>query len=67
MEVYHCFIPPSNASVNGGISSEWSSLKYTTIDHLLTLILQEGKGALLVKADIKEVYRMIPWLTTTRC
>ena len=50
----------SNASVNDGISSEWSSFKYTTVDHLLTLILQEGKGAFLVKADIKEAYRMIP-------
>ena len=51
---------PPNASVNDGICSEWSSLKYTTVDHLPTLILQEGKGAFLVKADIKEAYRMIP-------
>ena len=51
---------PSNASVNDGISSEWSSLKYPTVDHLSTLILQEGKGAFLVKADLKEAYRMIP-------
>ena len=51
---------PSNASINDGISPGWSSLKYTTVDHLSTLILQEGKGAFLVKADIKEAYRMIP-------
>ena len=51
---------PSNASVNDGISSEWSSLRYPTIDHLSSLILQEGKGAFLVKADLKEAYRMIP-------
>ena len=51
---------PSNASVNDGICSEWSSLKYTTVDHLSTLILQEGKGAFLVKVDIKEAYRIIP-------
>ena len=51
---------PSNASVNDGISFEWSSLKYPTVDHLSTLILQERKGAFLVKADLKEAYRMIP-------
>ena len=51
---------PSDASVNDGISPEWSSLRYTTVDHLSALILQEGKGAFLVKADIKEAYRMIP-------
>ena len=51
---------PSNASVNDGISSEWSSLRYPTVDHLSSLILQEGKGAFLVKADLKEAYRMIP-------
>ena len=47
-------------SVNDGISSELSSLKYPTVDHLSVLILQEGKGTFLVKADLKEAYRMIP-------
>ena len=51
---------PSNASVNDGISPEWSTLRYSTVDHLSSLILQEGKWAYLVKADIKEAYRMIP-------
>ena len=51
---------PSNASVNDEISSKLSSLKYPTVDHLSALILQEGKGAFLVKADLKEAYRMIP-------
>ena len=51
---------PSNASVNDGISPESSTLRYPTVDHLSFLILQEGKGAYLVKADIKEAYRMIP-------
>ena len=46
--------------MNDGISPEWSSLRYTTVDQLSALILQEGKGAFLVKADIKEAYRMIP-------
>ena len=51
---------PSNASVNDGIPPEWSTLRYPTVDHLSTPILQKGKGAYLVKGDIKEAYRMIP-------
>lgn len=51
---------PPGGSLNDGIGSEQSSLSYTTIDHLSTLILDVGKGAFLVKADIKEAYRMIP-------
>ena len=51
---------PAGASVNDGISTEWSSVSYVSIDHLLALVLTTGKGALLVKADIKEAYRMLP-------
>ena len=47
-------------SVNDGISTELSSLSYTTVDHLSSLIISVGQGAQLVKADIKEAYRMIP-------
>ena len=39
---------PSNASVNDGISPEWSTLRYPTVDHLSSLILQEGKGAYFI-------------------
>ena len=51
---------PAGTSVNDAISKEFSSLKYTSVDHLSSLILSEGKGAFLVKADIKEAYRMVP-------
>ena len=51
---------PVGAGVNDGISTEWSSVSYVSIDHLLALVLTTGKGALLVKADIKEAYRMLP-------
>ena len=51
---------PLGASVNDGISKEYSSVRYTSVDHLASLIITEGRGALLVKADIKEAYRMVP-------
>ena len=51
---------PAGFSVNDGISQELSSMKYTSLDHLAYLVNSVGRGALLVKADIKEAYRMIP-------
>lgn len=51
---------PPGTSVNDGISKEHSSIRYTSVDHLSSLVVGEGRGALLVKADIKEAYRMVP-------
>lgn len=51
---------PKNYSVNDGIAEEWSTLSYTSVDHLASLVLNEGKGSFLVKADISEAYRIIP-------
>ena len=51
---------PKGASVNDGISGAWSSLTYTTVDHLAEIILSMGQAAHMVKADIKEAYRMVP-------
>lgn len=45
--------------MNDGISAELSSLCYTSVDNLSSTILSVGKGALLVKADIKEANRMV--------
>ena len=30
-----------------------------TVDHLSSLVLSQGRGAFVVKADIKEDYRMV--------
>ena len=51
---------PADTSINDAISKELLSLKYTSVDHLSSLILSEGKGAFLAKTDIKEAYRMVP-------
>ena len=46
--------------INDGISPELSSMSYVSLDHLASLVTSVGRGALLVKADIKEAYRMVP-------
>ena len=51
---------PEGESVNDGIDKNLSSLHYTSVDHLAALILATGRGAWLVKADIKEAYRAVP-------
>ena len=51
---------PAGFSVNDGISQECSSMRYTCLDHLTLLVNSVSRGALLVKADIKEAYQMIP-------
>ena len=51
---------PKGGSVNDGINSDLCSLQYATVDMLAILVLQVGRGAFLVKADIKEAYHNIP-------
>ena len=48
------------ASINDGIDPEHSSLVYTSIGHLSALVMSEGRGSYMAKADIKEGYRMVP-------
>ena len=45
-----------NFSVNDGIDPALLSLSYASIDHPSSLILSLGRGAMLVRADIKEAY-----------
>ena len=51
---------PAGANVNDGISPDLSSVSYVSVDYLSSLVMSVGKGAFLVKADIKEAYRMLP-------
>ena len=48
---------PKGGSVNEGVDPCWASM---SVDHLVALVLQHGPGALLVKADVKEAYRIVP-------
>ena len=47
-------------SINNRIAPELSSLSYPSIDHLSALVVSAGRGSFMVKADIKEAYRMVP-------
>ena len=51
---------PKGFSIYDGISPELSSMSYVSLDHLASIVTSVGKGALLVKADIKEAYCMVP-------
>ena len=51
---------PTCSSINNGISQKLSSLRYNSLDHLASMLNLIGLGSLIVKADIKEDYRMIP-------
>ena len=47
-------------SVNEGIDPVLASLAYSSVDHLATLVASQERGSCLVKADVKEAYRMVP-------
>ena len=51
---------PTGFSVNDGISSDHTSVKYTTIDEAIQLIKSAGPGCFLAKTDVKNAFRIIP-------
>lgn len=51
---------PDNHSVNDGISKELASLSYMSIDDVIAVVLDMGKGCMLAKMDIKQAFRIIP-------
>ena len=51
---------PIGHSINDGVSSALSSLSYSSVDHVVNLILSLGKGTHLGKVDLKQAYRQIP-------
>ena len=51
---------PEGHSINDSISKELASLSYVSVDDVVACALKEGKGAHLVKMDVKQPYRNIP-------
>ena len=51
---------PEGASVNDGIDPCLCSLTYVTVDDAARSVVGAGRGAFLVKADVKQAYRMVP-------
>ena len=50
---------PEGGSVNDGIRESWCSLTYATVDDAIRGIVSNGKGALLIKVDIRSAYRVV--------
>ena len=51
---------PGGANVNDGISPDEFSLHYITVDKVIRLVSQFGRGALLAKFDVESAYRNVP-------
>ena len=51
---------PPHGSVNDGIRRELCSLCYASVDDAVRIIQHLGRGAELVKLDIKDAYRIVP-------
>ncbi len=47
-------------SVNDGIQSDSCSMKYTSIDEAVNVILRLGQRTQLFKIDLKDAYRIVP-------
>ena len=57
--IHHLSFPPG-LSVNDGISSDHTSVKYAIIDEAIQLIKSAGPGCFLAKTDVKNAFRIIP-------
>ena len=51
---------PEGGSVNDGIRDSWCSLSYVSVADVIRRITLYGRGALMVKVDIHNVYRVVP-------
>ena len=47
-------------SVNAYIPEEWGNLEYATFDEAAQALIQQGRGAILVKRDLAEAFRHMP-------
>jgi hypothetical protein len=56
----HHLSHPLQGSVNSQINEDSSTLVYTRIQVILDNIIIAGKGAIIIKRDIKEAFRNIP-------
>ena len=55
---------PRGASVNDGISTEYTSVQYARVDDAVTMIKHLGQGCFLAQTDIKSAFLIIPTLPT---
>ena len=57
--ITHLSHPPEN-SVNYYIDPEYSTVKYSTFDHAISIIQRLGKSAMIGKTDLKSAFRLLP-------
>ena len=58
---------PRGASINDGISPEYTTVSYSRVDDAITIIKKLGGGCFLAKADIKSAFRIIPIRPAVSC
>ena len=51
--------PRRGLSVNAAIPEAYSTLTYSNVDEILALILFAGRGAIILKRDLKDAFRNI--------
>ena len=51
---------PKGSSLNDGISSDYTSVSYATVEDAIRLIKSVGPHCFLAKTDIKNAFRLIP-------
>lgn len=51
---------PAGYSVNDGINGDDFTLSYARVEDAIDFIMQEGRGTLLAKIDIRDAYRLVP-------
>jgi len=51
---------PEGHSVNAGIPVEYGTIVYETLDYAIRLVAQAGKGAVMMKRDLKSAFRHVP-------
>nr|XP_033795814.1 uncharacterized protein LOC117358235 [Geotrypetes seraphini] len=56
----HNLSRPVGSSVNDGIPRDLCTVRYSSVDCALRLILRAGRGALLAKVDIESAFRLLP-------
>ena len=57
--IYH-FSHPRGSSVNNFKKKEASNLQYTSLRKVTDMVLQVGRHCVIIKKDIKDVFRNIP-------
>ena len=51
---------PAGCSINDHIAQDDYLLDHTSIDDAIRILLWLGKGALMVKVDLKSAFQMVP-------